>query len=61
MESQPVIQLEGIRKTYLMGPTHVNALKEATISIARGEMVAIMGPSGSVWMGPPGGGTYLTG
>jgi len=47
MESQPVIQLEGIRKTYLMGPTHVNALKEATISIARGEMVAIMGPSGS--------------
>ena len=47
MESQPVIQLESIKKTYLMGSSHVNALKEATISISRGEMVAIMGPSGS--------------
>jgi len=47
MESQQVIQLESIKKTYLMGSSHVNALKEATISISRGEMVAIMGPSGS--------------
>lgn len=47
MESQPVIQLENIKKTYLMGSSHVNALKEATISISRGEMVAVMGPSGS--------------
>ncbi|MFZ5651936.1 MAG: ABC transporter ATP-binding protein [Bacillota bacterium] len=47
MESKPVIQLESIKKTYPMGSSHVNALKEVTISISRGEMVAVMGPSGS--------------
>ncbi|MFZ5647972.1 MAG: ABC transporter ATP-binding protein [Bacillota bacterium] len=47
MDLQPVIKLESIKKTYLMGFSHVNALKEVTISVARGEMVAVMGPSGS--------------
>ncbi len=47
MESVPVIQLEDISKTYLMGAGHVNALRGITISVAPGEMAAIMGPSGS--------------
>lgn len=47
MERQPVIQLEDIKKAYPMGSSHVNALKGISLTIARGEMAAIMGPSGS--------------
>ncbi|KJS03689.1 MAG: macrolide ABC transporter ATP-binding protein [Peptococcaceae bacterium BRH_c4a] len=47
MEPQPVIQIENIRKTYFMLAGQVNALKGVTISVTRGEMVAVMGPSGS--------------
>jgi putative ABC transport system ATP-binding protein len=46
---QPLIQLEYIQKTYGEGrdETPVRALKEITLSIHKGEMVAIMGTSGS--------------
>ncbi|MFZ5632504.1 MAG: ABC transporter ATP-binding protein [Bacillota bacterium] len=47
MENQPVIQMDNIRKTYIMGSGQVHALKGVSISVARGEMVAVMGPSGS--------------
>lgn len=47
--NQPLIQLEYIQKTYGTGrdETPVQALKEITLSIHKGEMVAIMGTSGS--------------
>ena len=42
-----VIRTDGLRKTYVMGAEEVNALRDATFEIERGEYVAIMGPSGS--------------
>ncbi len=47
--NQPLIQLQYIQKTYGTGrdETPVRALKEITLSIHKGEMVAIMGTSGS--------------
>lgn len=37
----------GVSHTYTHGCVRVEALKEVTLSIDRGEMVAVMGPSGS--------------
>ena len=42
-----LIELEDIRKTYRRGKVDVPVLKGASLSIARGEMVALMGASGS--------------
>ena len=44
---QPVITLEGIDKTYRVGPLPVRALDGVSLEVARGDYVAIMGPSGS--------------
>jgi len=43
----PVIRIEGIKKTYVTGKTEVHALRGVSVTIERGEMVAIMGASGS--------------
>jgi len=43
----PVIATEQLIKTYGSGHTRVDALKDVTISIDRGEYIAIIGPSGS--------------
>jgi putative ABC transport system ATP-binding protein len=45
--TEPVITAENLIKTYQMGDVEVNALRGLTMSIDRGEVVAIVGPSGS--------------
>ena len=42
-----MIDLEGIRRTYIVGGSPVYALKETSLQIESGDYVSIMGPSGS--------------
>lgn len=42
-----LIELNNVSKTYDLGEVKVHALRETTISIERGEYVALIGPSGS--------------
>ena len=42
-----MLDIEDIRKSYRIGPTEVNVLKGINLSVAAGELLAIIGPSGS--------------
>jgi putative ABC transport system ATP-binding protein len=44
---QPIVEARGVLKTYDTGKVEVHALRGIDLSVAAGEMVAIMGPSGS--------------
>ena len=42
----PVVQASDVHKTYGLGEVEVHVLKGVTLDVQRGEIVAIMGPSG---------------
>jgi putative ABC transport system ATP-binding protein len=43
----PLVVAQNLRKTYVLGDTELNALDGVSLTVGRGEFVAIMGPSGS--------------
>lgn len=43
----PAVEVSHLRKVYGSGHTEVVAIRDATLSIARGEVVGMLGPSGS--------------
>lgn len=46
--SNTIIEVKNLKKRYMLGKgNHVDALRDASLTIEAGEMVAIMGPSGS--------------
>jgi putative ABC transport system ATP-binding protein len=46
-DQPPLIELDGVEKTYRMGKVDYRALRGVDLVIAGGEMVAVVGPSGS--------------
>ena len=45
--SEPVIQLRGVRRDYLTGPRVLEVLKGVDLDVYPGEIVGLIGPSGS--------------
>ena len=42
-----MLEMTEVSKTYGTGTAQVNALRQVNLSVPRGELVAVMGPSGS--------------
>jgi putative ABC transport system ATP-binding protein len=47
MADVPIIRIDHVHKSYLMGKEAVPALRGVSLEVLRGEMVCLMGPSGS--------------
>jgi putative ABC transport system ATP-binding protein len=47
MNSEPIISVDDIHKSYLMGKEAVPALRGVSLDVMAGSMVCLMGPSGS--------------
>jgi len=45
--AEPLIELRGVSREYLLGSTRVTALKDVDLRIGRSEFVVVLGPSGS--------------
>ena len=45
--NSPLIHINGLRRSYTMGNTTIDALRDVDVDIYENEYVAIMGPSGS--------------
>jgi putative ABC transport system ATP-binding protein len=43
----PLVRLEGVSRSYRMGTGELEALRDVSMSVERGEYLALMGPSGS--------------
>jgi putative ABC transport system ATP-binding protein len=43
----PLIKLKNIKKTYYIGKIKVEALKDISLEVEKGDFIALMGPSGS--------------
>lgn len=46
-EGPPAIEAEGLTKVYGRGNTEVVAMRDVSLTVARGEVVALLGPSGA--------------
>ena len=47
MSAEPIIRLENVEKTYMLGEVQVRALRGVNLEVEQGSYLAIMGPSGS--------------
>ena len=47
MQNQEIIRLEKVHKNYRMGDVEIRAVDDASLTINKGDFLAIMGPSGS--------------
>ena len=47
MENGAIIRTRGLARDYTVGAQTVHALRDLDLTVAEGEFVAIMGPSGS--------------
>src|SRR5579859_5565541 len=45
--SEPVLRLEGLKRGFFQGEDRLQVLEGADLTVARGEIVALVGPSGA--------------